>query len=244
MHRHSRYFAGRRAIKHARRRTYGIEAIRARTIDLVAGQTDLLMAGRLVAQACGIYADADSYAANADGRLEPHRSRASHSALASSLPRLLNGSLMAGAALSGAGTINPPVAAIGVLITFAAIHYFGALRRGAMELGRTLLDRRAASHRVLSADEDAPRATLRHRPDLAFACTKVTAGYDAGNATCFDSVDLDLRAGEKLGVRSAPADTGKSTLLSLLAAEIEASHGGRRMRRRDPLDAAHGAFPG
>ncbi len=60
--------AGRAARKHARRRAHGIEALRSRTIDLVAGQTDLLMAGRLAAQR-GTIAAADAYSARADDRL-------------------------------------------------------------------------------------------------------------------------------------------------------------------------------
>ncbi|CAN7383053.1 thiol reductant ABC exporter subunit CydC [Rhizobium sp. LjRoot258] len=210
---------GRRAAKHARRRAYGIEAVRARTVDLVAGQTDLLMAGCLDAQRSAI-ADADRYAAGADDRLNRVEAGVTFG-FGLTATALLSGSLMAGAALSGAGTISPPVAALGVLIAFAAVEPFGALRRGAMELGRTLLAARRIAPR-LSADEGAQR-NAASAPGLAFRLNEVTAGYDAEMPVLGD-INLDLKTGEKLALIGA-SGTGKSTLLSLLAAEIEASHG-------------------
>lgn len=211
--------AGRRAAKHARRRAYGIEAVRARTVDLVAGQTDLLMAGCLDAQRSAI-ADADRYAAGADDRLNRVEAGVTFG-FGLTATALLSGSLMAGAALSGAGTISPPVAALGVLIAFAAVEPFGALRRGAMELGRTLLAARRIAPR-LSADEGAQR-NAASAPGLAFCLNEVTAGYDAEMPVLGD-INLDLKAGEKLALIGA-SGTGKSTLLSLLAAEMQASHG-------------------
>ncbi|MEK1897816.1 MAG: thiol reductant ABC exporter subunit CydC [Rhizobium sp.] len=211
--------AGRRAAKHARRRAYGIEAVRARTVDLVAGQTDLLMAGCLDAQRSAI-ADADRYAAGADDRLNRVEAGVTFG-FGLTATALLSGSLMAGGALSGAGTISPPVAALGVLIAFAAVEPFGALRRGAMELGRTLLAARRIAPR-LSADEGAQR-NAASAPGLAFCLNEVTAGYDAEMPVLGD-INLDLKAGEKLALIGA-SGTGKSTLLSLLAAEMQASHG-------------------
>ncbi|MBW9115412.1 thiol reductant ABC exporter subunit CydC [Rhizobium cauense] len=211
--------AGRRAIKHARRRTYGIEAIRARTIDLVAGQTDLLMAGRLVAQRVAI-ADADSYAANADDRLNRIEAGVTFG-FGLTTTALLAGSLLAVAALAEAGTISPPVAALAVLITFAAIEPFGALRRGAMELGRTLLAARRIAPR-LSADED-QHPNVASQPGFAFRLQKVSAGYHM-ETPVLHCVDLDLMAGEKLALVGT-SGAGKSTLLALLAAEMRASQG-------------------
>ncbi|MDP9810227.1 ATP-binding cassette subfamily C protein CydC [Rhizobium tibeticum] len=211
--------AGRRAAKHARRRAYGIEAVRARTVDLVAGQTDLLMAGCLDAQRAAI-AEADRYAACADDRLNRVEAGVTFG-FGLTATALLSGSLMAGAALSVAGTISPPVAALGVLMIFAAVEPFGALRRGAMELGRTLLAARRIAPR-LSADEGAHR-NAASAPDLAFCLNEVTAGYEA-EMPVLGSINLDLKVGEKLALIGA-SGSGKSTLLSLLAAEIEASHG-------------------
>lgn len=131
------YAAGRAAAKSARRRMHGVEAVRGRVIDLVAGQTDLLMAARLDAQCAAIIA-ADSYTSAADDQLNRIETRVGFGlSLTSAL--LLAGSLLAVAALAGADLIGAPVAALGMLIAFAAIEPFGALRRGAVELGRTLI---------------------------------------------------------------------------------------------------------
>ena len=211
--------AGREAAKYARRRTYGIEAIRARTIDLVAGQTDLLMAGRLDAQRAGI-AQADHYAAGADDRLNRIEAAVTVG-FGLTATALLAGSLLAIAAQAGAGTIGPPVAALGILIAFSAVEPFGALRRGAMELGRTLLSARRIAPR-LSADEG---AHCQATPQLGFAfrLNRVSAGYGA-ETPVLHNVDLDLKVGSKLAL-VGESGAGKSTLLSLLAAEMRANQG-------------------
>ena len=212
-------FAGSRAVKHARRRTYGIEAIRARTIDLVAGQTDLLMAGRLDAQRAAI-ADADRYAASADHRLNSIEAGVAFG-FGLTTTALLAGSLLAVAALAGGGEISPPVATLGILITFTAVEPFGALRRGAMELGRTLLSARRIAPR-LSANEEVRSNTTPH-PGFAFRLEGVTAGYDA-ETPVLHNVDLDLKTGARLALVGA-SGAGKSTLLSLLAAEMHTRQG-------------------
>lgn len=213
-------FAGRRATKHVRRRTHGIEAIRARTIDLVAGQTDLLMAGRLDAQRTAI-ADADHYAAAADDRL--NRIEAGITiGLGFTATALLTGALLAVAALAHGGAVSPPVAVLGILIAFAAVEPFGALRRGAMELGRTLMAARRIAPR-LSADDEELHHSAAPLPGFALRLSRVSAGHDT-ETPVLHNIDLDLQLGEKLALVGT-SGAGKSTLLSLLAAEMRASQG-------------------
>ncbi len=213
-------WAGRRAIPHSRRRTHGLEALRARTIDLVAGQTDLMMAGRLEAQSAAIAA-ADRYGAAADDRLNRIEAGVTFGfGIASTL--LLTGCLLAVAALAGNGAITAPVAALGLLIAFAAVEPFGGLRRGAIELGRTLLAARRVAPR-LSATESICRPDA---PDssLAFRLSGVTARYDTSSRPTLQGIALELPAGAKLAL-VGESGAGKSTLLALLAGELQPAEG-------------------
>jgi ATP-binding cassette subfamily C protein CydC len=212
-------WAGRAAAKHARRRAYGVEAIRARTIDLVAGQTDLLMAGRLEAQAASISA-ADRYGADADDCLSRMEARVAFGFGAAST-MLLAGSLLVVAALAGAGIITAPVAALGILIAFAAVEPFGALRRGALELGRTLLAAKRIGPRL--SDDAMGQNRVASPLGLAFRLTNVSAGYGP-DALIINNVTLSLNSGEKLALIGS-SGAGKSTLLALLAGEIPADRG-------------------
>ncbi|QFY60705.1 amino acid ABC transporter ATP-binding/permease protein [Rhizobium grahamii] len=212
-------FAGRRATKHARRRTYGIEALRARTIDLVAGQTDLLMAGRLAAQRAAI-AEADRYASDADDRLNRIEAGVTFG-FGLTTTALLVGSLLSVAALAGSGAISASAATLAVLIAFASVEPFGALRRGAMELGRTLLAARRISPR-LSADDEI-LGNREPQNGSAFRLNGVSAGYET-ETPVLHGIDLDMAAGSTLALIGT-SGAGKSTLLSLLAAEIRQSRG-------------------
>ncbi|WP_434713975.1 ATP-binding cassette domain-containing protein (plasmid) [Rhizobium sp. YTUHZ045] len=212
--------AGRVARKPARRRAYGIEALRSRTIDLVAGQTDLLMAGRLEAQTSAI-ADADSYAAQADDRLNRVETGLTFGfGLISTL--LLTASLLAVAALAETKAISTPVAALGLLVAFAAVEPFAALRRGALELGRTLLAARRIAPRLAVAEETQPPATPL--PGHAFCLAGVSAFHENSAVPALKDIDLVLKQGENLAVIGS-SGAGKSSLLALLSHELPASAG-------------------
>ncbi|ANL44497.1 cysteine ABC transporter ATP-binding/permease protein CydC (plasmid) [Rhizobium phaseoli] len=212
--------AGRAARNHARRRAHGIEALRSRTIDLVAGQTDLLMAGRLSAQKEAIAA-ADRYAACADDRLNRVETGLIFGfGLASAL--LLTASLLAVAALAEAKLITAPVAALGLLIAFAAVEPFAALRRGALDLGRTLLAARRIAPRL--AVVVPPEPVAPPMPGYAFSLADVCAFHEGSTAAALKDIDLALRQGERLAVIGG-SGAGKSSLLALLAGELPARTG-------------------
>ncbi|MBX5229423.1 amino acid ABC transporter ATP-binding/permease protein [Rhizobium sp. NLR9b] len=212
--------AGRVARKPARRRAHGIEALRSRTIDLVAGQTDLLMAGRLKAQRSAI-ADADSYAAQADDRLNRVETGLTFGfGLVSTL--LLTASLLTVAALAETKAISAPVAALGLLVAFAAVEPFAALRRGALELGRTLLAAKRIAPRLAVADETQPPATPL--PGHAFSLAGVSAFHENSAVPALEDIDLVLKQGERLAVIGS-SGAGKSSVLALLSRELPASAG-------------------
>ncbi|MGB8289680.1 ATP-binding cassette domain-containing protein [Rhizobium ruizarguesonis] len=212
--------AGRVARKHARRRAHGIEALRSRTIDLVAGQTDLLMAGRLAAQT-GIIAAADAYSARADDRLNRVETGLTFGfGLVSTL--LLTASLLAVAALAETKVITAPVAALGLLVAFAAVEPFTALRRGALELGRTLLAARRIAPRLAVAAAPEPLAVPL--PGGVFSLAKVSAFHENSTVPALEDIELTLQPGERLAVIGS-SGAGKSSLLALLSGELPARRG-------------------
>ncbi|TAU93898.1 amino acid ABC transporter ATP-binding/permease protein [Rhizobium ruizarguesonis] len=212
--------AGRAARKHARRRAHGIEALRSRAIDLVAGQTDLLMAGRLAAQT-GIIAAADAYSARADDRLNRVETGLTFGfGLVSTL--LLTASLLAVAALAETKVITAPVAALGLLVAFAAVEPFTALRRGALELGRTLLAARRIAPRLAVAAAPEPLAVPL--PGGVFSLAKVSAFHENSTVPALEDIELTLQPGERLAVIGS-SGAGKSSLLALLSGEFPARRG-------------------
>lgn len=212
--------AGRSARKHARRRAHGIEALRSRTIDLVAGQTDLLMACRLAAQREAIAA-ADRYAARADDRLNRIETGMTFRfGLVSTL--LLTASLLAVAALAETKAITAPVAALGLLVAFAATEPFAALRRGALELGRTLLAARRIAPRLAPPPAQEPLAAAL--PEYAFSLREVSAFHENSLVPALQDTELALAQGECLAVVGS-SGAGKSSLLALLSGELSARTG-------------------
>ncbi|NLR97905.1 thiol reductant ABC exporter subunit CydC [Rhizobium sp. P38BS-XIX] len=212
--------AGRMALTPGRRRAHAMEALRARTIDLIAGQTDLAMVGQLQAQRRAIE-EADRRLSEADDALNRIDSGvAAGFSLASTL--LLTATLLTVAFLAKQGTIGAPAAAFALLIAFAATEPFAAMRRGALELGRTLLAARRIAPRLNPASE----TTGIDIPDAgyAFALRSIVAGHAEEVRPVLHDFSLSLAVGERLAV-VGQSGVGKSTLLALLAGEVVATEG-------------------
>lgn len=212
--------ASRRSEKPMRQRAKGTEALRARTIDLVAGQTELIMAGRMDAQNSSVMR-ADSYIASSD-RILNRIEILTGAGLGILHAGLLAGGLIGVGLLMQADLINAPVAALGVLIILGAMEPFVALRRGAMELGRTIL----AARRVGPALEASEALTTLPLPEPgnAVVLNHVTVCHEGSTVNALEDIDLIIKAGAHVAIIGT-SGAGKSTLFNVLAGEIAAKSG-------------------
>ncbi|PSH68787.1 ABC transporter ATP-binding protein [Phyllobacterium brassicacearum] len=212
--------AARYAKAPSRRRAHALETLRSQTIDLVAGQTDLAMAGRLAAKqvAVGVADGRLTQSDDALNRVEMFVTAGFGIASAG----LLGGTLFAVATLADAGTIGAPVAALALLIALAALEPFAGLRRGTVELGRTVLAARRIGPSI--APLPSPASSALPEATRAVQMARVTVRYDGSSLPSLHDLSLSLGRGERIAVIGA-SGAGKSTLLALVAREIEAEAG-------------------
>ena len=218
----------RRAQPAAVRRARGMEALRAQAVDLVAGQTELAMAGRLGAQ-CQAVASADQRLARADDMLNRLEVRAGFAyGVVGTLT--LVGVLAAVGALAGQGALSAPAAALALLLALTATEPFAALRRGALEAGRTLLAARRLAPQMVAtatAQTSAP-ASVHALPasgpppltaSLALDMRSVTLAHAGSPVSVFTALSLRVPVGERVAVVGA-SGAGKSTVLAAIAGEL------------------------
>lgn len=203
------------AEKFARRRAIGLEALRARTADLVNGQVELLTTARLSAQVAAIER-ADNYLLACDDRLNRIETNAGFS-FGISAAVLLSAALLGMAWLAEQDVVTAPTAALGLLVCFAALEPFTALRRGAMELGRTLFSaRRIAPRLSAEAAANCPRVPAM---GLVAELDGVRLERDGNENPVLTNINLAIAAGETIAI-IGPSGAGKTSLIQLLAGEV------------------------
>lgn len=204
---------GLRSRKSAVRRAMALETLRVQTVDLVAGQTDLLMAGQLPAQMQKVLG-ADLRGARADEQL--YRSEAAVTKAYGAVSAItLSAVVILMAWLMELGRINAPVAALGILLALSAMEPFAALRRGAAEAGRTWLAVRRLGPAL--ADEAEPARVNAPAAGLA-------AELRHARLRQLAPIDLTVRSGERVLLMGF-SGAGKTTLLHAIAGELPLQSG-------------------
>lgn len=206
----------------AQRRALALERLRAQAIDLVSGQTELVMASRQGAQ-CAQLARADRRLARADRRLNRLDLRAGALyGVAGSLTLAL--ALIAVAALVQAGRLDAPGAALVLLLALGAMEPFGALRRGALDAGRSWLAARRLAAPLAAAGAPAPTLAPPQEEGLALHLAGVQARHPGSRVELLQGFSLDVAAGERVAL-IGPSGAGKSSVLALVLGELRAQSG-------------------
>lgn len=211
----------RQAWPHAVRRAKALERVRSQTIDLVAGQTEWIMAGQLDAQKARLWGS-DRRLAHTDLALNQV------DVIAAWIQGVVGAVFVAAVLLVAAecaatGVATVPMMALAVLVAQASIEPLGALRRGALEAGRTWLAARRIAPRLRAENEALPMIPA---PGANMAChlIDVSVRYSCEHRAALSGVTVSIAKGDRVAL-IGPSSAGKSTLLSVIAGDVTPNQG-------------------
>ena len=206
----------------ALRRAMATERLRAHAIDLVSGQTELLMSQRLGAQ-CQALSRADQRLASADRQLNRLDALTGASyGVAGSFTLAL--ALLGVGVLADQGQLGTAGAALVVLLSMAAMEPFAALRRGALEAGRVWLAARRLGGPLASGPDAEAAGPAASEPECALRLNRVSARYPGSQVDALQGVSLALGSTERVAL-IGPSGSGKSTLMALATGAMPALRG-------------------
>ncbi len=227
--------AGRVGVLLGRRIAFTSEALRLRYIDLLRGQTELIMAGRLQDQVASV-----TKAASRISSLQEELAK--HDLLGRAMVNLAGGIALVAALLMAAysyeaGSFSAPLVLLSILAVFAIGEMLVPIRRGLLDIGKSIY----AGQRILplmaepatEMDED-----TAERGPIELAASKVTFAYSEDAAPILSDFSLSVKSGEAIGVVGG-SGAGKSTLLSLLAGLLDPLSGDIGLSYQDPSMRNH-----
>lgn len=198
-----------------KKRAYTLESLRARIIDLVAGQTDLLMTGQLNAH-CQSIIDVETKARHYDNQLNKVDIWSS-AAFGFASTCFLGITLLCVISFSENKIISVPMATLILLLVFVALEPFQALQKGTLELSRTLLAAQRLGTKLTPLDfipsAPVPLGNYALRIENAVIQPGITA------QPIFPSFSFSILKNDIIALVGA-SGTGKTSLLKVFSGEL------------------------
>ena len=221
--------AARIGTKLGRRIALSSEALRLRYIDLLRGQVELIMAGRLGHQVGSIERAAASIRSLQD-QLNRH-DLAGRAIITLAGGLALVATLLLGGRAYEQGDMTDAQVLLALLAVLALTELFAPIRRGLLDIGKALY----AAGRILPLMDD-PAARddqdLDNHGPVRLEMERVDFAYSSKAERVLTDFSLSLRSGEAIGIVGA-SGAGKSTLLSLVAGLLEPTRGRVRFEYED-----------